>query len=133
MPLPLLHRSLTTNQQEVDISFRFRPNGDQALDESLVVGDGVESVSRTGEGEFTVVLKGYYPKVIAIHADLWSSTIAEGHKIVPQLPTSDIAAGTTTFLLQYLENDDGVFGPVEIPSAAGNWIVVTVKAKRSSV
>lgn len=68
--LPLLG---TLNPNVVFLGISFAPNGNLAVDQTTIVGRGVESVTRAAQGEFDVKLQDVYPQLISATGNVQSN------------------------------------------------------------
>jgi hypothetical protein len=128
MPLPWLHRLFSLNREHVILSFRFRPNGNGAIDQNTITGAGVSSVTRLNVGVYGVVLTGHYASIESVVVSrLRSSDASEKNSFEITKPSN--LGDNTYFTISHYE--DGV--AAEIASDASNWVCVTINARRSAV
>lgn len=111
------------NPAEVRISGRFKPNGSNAITNTLgstIFGQGF-SVARSNTGIYALTIKGLFGHLLHGDFTIWSSTIADGGQF-RVASVAESGGNTVVTITHYGEDAGGLMTPEDIASASDNFV-----------
>lgn len=123
--LPLLG---ALNPNVVFLGFSFAPNGAGAVDQTTINGRGIESVTRTGAGEFDVKLQDVYPQLLACTGNVRSNAAAN---LIVNFGAQTLTTATRTIRVRLIDGATGA--ATDLAANANNRVNILLELSNTGL